>query len=186
MSYDRGMRVLQRPLKRVPNRRGPGSGKPDYLAHMRHRRIFQTYSGPVTSTDVRRTNLSKWAVRVFGEKRALEDWSVRDLAKAAGVGKDLIYSLMSGDWEHTPKSITIEKICDNLGIPSAEPLAILGHRPATDAEPEPVRSEVAQALDRVMHDVSVPAERRRMISDMVFGLIREHLPSKRSPKRRSA
>lgn len=136
--------------------------------------------------DVRRANLAKWAVRVFGEKRALEDWSVRDLAKAAGVGKDLIYSLMRGDWEHIPKSITIEKICENLGIPSGEPLEILGHRSGKATAPEPVRSEVAQALDRVMHDVNVPTDRKQMIANMVFGLIKEYIPSTARTKRRNA
>lgn len=134
--------------------------------------------------DVRRANLSTWAQRVFSDKRAAEDWNVRQLAAAAGVSKDTIYSLTKGDWSNIPKAITIEKICENLGIPVDEPLEILGYHRRT-TPPEPVRSEVAKSLDRVMHDPNVPTERKRMITDMVFGLIREYLP-RSSTKRHSA
>lgn len=136
--------------------------------------------------DTRRARLSVWAKRVFSDKRALEDWTMRDLIKASKVGKDTVYALQRGDWTHMPKAVTIEKLCHNLDLPSAEPMEILGYHRAQRTAPEPVRSDVAKKLDRVMHDPNVPADKKRMITDMVMGLITPYLPSKTRPNRHSA
>ena len=69
---------------------------------------------------------SMWARRVVDHIRDDRGWSVREITRQAGVARSIIYRWIDGEITKAPEQETIDRFCDNLGVPKDEPYALFG------------------------------------------------------------
>ncbi|MFI7547244.1 helix-turn-helix domain-containing protein [Actinoplanes sp. NPDC049599] len=125
-----------------------------------------------TDPAVRLASFTAFVRRALDHAKTQRQWSVEDVAEAAGISANTIYTWRSGKSKQFPQGVNVEAFCDALGIKPGVAFDLLwpgrDDRP-TEAIPLGPDDDLL-ILARRLADPNVPPQEKFLIRETIRGL----------------